>query len=371
VVVVKGDARHPGRIRVDIEVLADADIEVDVAAVPGAGWSPCSAVPAEVAGLQTGDVVQAWRQGSANGDVASPFQLARVEQELAPHGPVILTVARNGARLDLEVTTGRWALSTHPRLETQVGRLPDDTTSPPAPEEDWEALSRSAMDAGRPLDSAWFDIRTAVELARSGMVEDADAILNSGASKIAESRLLPFYWERACDALLVAGQTGIAARAIDRAVGILDDESPESPALAHALLQRCRADFRSCNDRASRALEIYSRINATTIEVAEALTSVGIVAYYRSELDPAEIAYHRALNVTRITMPGSPTELNLLGNLGLVAMRRGDFASAGQLFRKERDKAIQLGGSNTCLGFASSSCFSRRCGKPSAPRIVS
>ncbi len=307
---------------------------------------------ASAAGLRAGDVVRAWRQGSANGDAASPFHLARVEQELAPHGPVTLTVHRNGERLRLDVSTGRWALTTRPRLETRVARQRDDTANPPISEEDWPTLSRSAMDAGRPLDSAWFDIRTAVAMARSGRVEDAEAILNTGASKIVEARLLPFYWDRAGDALLVAGQTGIAARAIDRAIDILDDESPKSPALAHALLQRCRADFRSCNERASTAVEIYGRISATTIEVAEACATVGIVAYYRSELDAAESAYHRALTITRSTMPGSPTELNLLGNLGLVALRRGDFESAGRLFREERDKAIQLGGSNTYLGFA-------------------
>lgn len=313
---------------------------------------------AAIAGLETGDVIQAWRQGSANGDVASPFHLAQVEQELAPHGPVTLSVARDGKRLRLEIETGRWALSTRPRLETRGARSRNDAANQPtevAPEtsdEEWQTLSRSAIEADRPLDSAWFDIRTAVVRSRSGEVEDAGATLDNGASKIADPRLLPTYWERAGDALLAAGQTGIAAQAFDRAITILGDEAPGSPAFAHALLQRCRADYRSCDEHASTALELYNRIDATTIEVAEALAIIGIVAYYHSEMDAAEIAYLRALTIARDTMPGSPTEINLLGNLGLVAMRRGDFESARRLFREERDKAIQLGGSNEYLGFA-------------------
>lgn len=310
------------------------------------------------AGLETGDVVQAWHQGSANGDVASPFHLAQVEQELAPHGPVTLTVVRDEKRLLLEIATGRWAMATQPRFETRGARHRDDTANRPkdvAPttsDEEWQTLSRSAMEADRPLDSAWFDIRTAVARARSGHVEDAETVLNTGASKIAEPQLLPTYWERAGAALLAAGQTGIAAGAFDRTVTILEDETPDSPAFAYALLQRCRADFRSCNERASRALELYGRTGATTIEVAEASGAVGVVAYYRSDLDAAESAYLRALTIARDTMPGSPTELNLLGNLGLVAMRRGDFESAGQLFREERDKAIRLGDDNRYLGYA-------------------
>ena len=41
-----------------------------------------------------GDVILEWHQGSANGDAASPYHLAVVEQELALHGPVVLTVRR-------------------------------------------------------------------------------------------------------------------------------------------------------------------------------------------------------------------------------------------------------------------------------------
>ncbi|MEE4273069.1 MAG: CHAT domain-containing tetratricopeptide repeat protein [Thermoanaerobaculales bacterium] len=310
------------------------------------------------AALIPGDVVLSWRQGRANGDAASPFHLALVEQELAPHGPVSLTVVRDGRRRRVAIATGRWKLTTRPR-SSLAAASPDDTPPGRVIDEEagisaewWTTQSRSALDAHRLVDSAWFDIQTAVALARSGQQDAAATPLDAGASKIAEPRLLAAFWELAGDAMLNAGQTGIAAQAFDRTVALLEAQTPDSPALAHALLQRCRADFRACGDRASRALGIYAGIGASTIESAQAVATVGAVSFFGSDLDQAERAYSRALEITRATMPGSPTELNLLGNLGLVAMRRGDFDGARSYYEQELTGAIELGGNSIQLGHA-------------------
>jgi CHAT domain-containing protein/Tfp pilus assembly protein PilF len=320
-----------------------------------------SCEPAEAAaraGLLPGDIVLSWRQGRANGDAASPFHLALVEQELAPHGPVTLTVVRDRSRQQVAVATGRWKLATRPRglfgAASPDGTLGDRHSGGElhVNSERWAAQSRSALEAQRPLASAWVDIQAGVVLARSGQQDAAASTLENGAAKIGDTRMLAAFWEVAGDAMLNAGQTGLAAEALDRAVALLEVHTHDSPALAHGLLQRCRADYRACGERASRALEIYTEIGPTTIEVAQALGTVGAVWFFGSELDKAEQAYSRALAIARATMPGSPTELNQLGNLGLVAMRRGDFDGARTFYEQELTGAIELGGTNIQLGHA-------------------
>jgi CHAT domain-containing protein/Tfp pilus assembly protein PilF len=313
---------------------------------------------AAVAGLLAGDVILEWHQGSANGDAASPYHLAMVEQELAPHGPVVLTVRRGRVCSQVSIPIGLWKTTLHPALEPEetaallrarelVGSGDADGSL-----ELWSSLANSRDIHDDPLTAAWLRMQTGVALARSGRRDDAIAALENAAELIALHPLLAAHWERAGDALLFAGQTDLAADAFESAITIHEDESPSSPALAHALLQLCRTDYRAHGDRADRALEIYRETREGTIESAVALAVTANVAYLRSELDTAERGFLGALAITHDQAPGSSIEATLLGCLGLVARKRGDFDAARDYLMRDKAAAEKFGVESLEYAFA-------------------
>ncbi len=323
--------------------------QADVSA-PGVAVSSCEPGGAAViAGLLPGDVILEWRQGSANGDAASPYHLAMVEQELAPHGPVVLTVRRGLERSRISVPVGRWKAELHPAStpgETAVhlrARELAKSGDADGAVELWSGFADTPAIYDETLTAAWIRMQTGVALAHSGRGDDAVAALSEAAALIADPHLVAAYWERAGDALLAAGQRALAADAFESAIAILEDESPSCPALAHALLQLCRTDLRACGDTANRALEIYRMARKRTIETAVARSVNATVAYYRSDLDTAESSYLEALEITHDVAPGSATEVNLIGALGLVARKRGDFDAARSFFLSEKEAAEKLG----------------------------
>ena len=304
---------------------------------------------ADVAGVVAGDVVVGWRQGDETGAVESPFHLANVEQVRAPTGPVELTVRRGWKGRRVVLPTGRWRVHLRPvmnadslahHLQAQQSFENDDVDAAVA---DWRNAATAMIDQGRILDAVWFHLQAGVALAISNRAEECLTELSVGAEAIEDRRVRAAYWERAGDALLAAGRRPAAAHSLGSAIGLLEDSAPESPALAFALIQLCRTNLRVCNDKATRAKEIYQDLGEGTLEYAQALTNVGAVDYFRSNLDAAEERYQGALDVVRRVAIGSPFECELLGNLGLVAIRRGDLDTARELFRREMEVAERLG----------------------------
>ncbi len=303
----------------------------------------------DVAGLRPDDVVIGWRQADDAGPVDSPFRLAVIEQDFAPHGPVELTVRRRWKELRVVLPTGRWRVHLRPVLDGEsmvLDRRARDLLESGQVDtavDQWKMLAATMKERGRLLNGAWFHIQAGTALATVGELDDSVSELQAGADEIDDERVRAAYWERTGDALLVSGHGPSAAHAFDNAVEILEDSAPGSPGLAFCMLQFCRTDFRGCGDRAGRVLEIYAAIGHPSIELALAHSLVGTTAFFQSELDRAEDAYTTALAVAENTSIGSPITCDLLGNLGLVAMRRGDLDGARLLFRRDIEIAEQLG----------------------------
>jgi CHAT domain-containing protein/tetratricopeptide (TPR) repeat protein len=304
---------------------------------------------ADAAGLQDGDVVVEWRHGKASGRVESPFHLAIVEQELAPHGPVSLIVLRDRAHRRVVLPTGRWRIRATPVLSDEVpvrhaaAELLADSGDLAEAARLWAALAADVLGRGEPLVAAWLRIRAGVALARADRPEECLAELNAGSEAITDRRLRAAFWERAGDALLAVGRHAIAAEAFQRSIELLEANHQASPALGFALIQLCRTNLRASAPEATRAIRIYRRLGTDSIEYAQALTTAAVTDYYRSDWEAAQQGYESALRVVRGLVTDSPFECELLGNLGLVHMRRGDLDSAEQLFREEIVIAERLG----------------------------
>jgi CHAT domain-containing protein/Tfp pilus assembly protein PilF len=316
---------------------------------------------AAAAGLEPGDIVVEWRQGRANGDIRSVFDLAVVEQELAPHGPVKLIVKRGSNTRRVVIPNGRWRIRSRPTLRPNgladaqhALELETDGDFDGAAEQ-WRVLAEALTDGDEASAASWATLRTAVALAKADRRDDGLTTLQTGVALVTDQRQRAAYWERSGDTLLETGLNALAAEAFRNAIATLEEDFPSSPALAHALLQLCRTDMRACDQEADRALEVYQSIGNETIEFAVALNLQATVDFFRSNLEAAENGYLRAFEITHEVAPGSPTELNLLGNLGLVAMRRGDFDTARSYFKREQTAAERL--SIECIPYAFASNY--------------
>lgn len=71
---------------------------------------------AERAGLRVGDVLVRWERGEASGTLASPFDLAELELEQGPRGPVRLAGRRGAEALLATLFPDEWGLETRPPL---------------------------------------------------------------------------------------------------------------------------------------------------------------------------------------------------------------------------------------------------------------
>src|SRR5262245_17501121 len=77
---------------------------------------------AHQAGLRTGDILLGWERATAppaqaapaQGELGSPLDVAEVEIEQAPLGPVIVSGLRDGAPLTAHLPPGEWRLDTRP-----------------------------------------------------------------------------------------------------------------------------------------------------------------------------------------------------------------------------------------------------------------
>jgi tetratricopeptide (TPR) repeat protein len=74
---------------------------------------------AERAGLRAGDVLVRWERGDASGVLASPFDVAELELEQGPRGPVRLVGRRAGEDLSASLFPDEWGLETRPPLDAE------------------------------------------------------------------------------------------------------------------------------------------------------------------------------------------------------------------------------------------------------------
>ena len=308
------------------------------------------------AGIETGDTIIRWRRGDLGGPIDHPFDLALVEQQEAPAGPVELTVWRDRHEFQTGVQTGVWQVETRPILPREVlsrlRQVEDRLVDGQMDAVQLDALAHQVDEMGRVEPTAWLDLQIAIVLFRCDRPQEAQDRLERAARAILDPLDRAVFWERAGHHLLEASRIPPAAEAFETALDLHRTLGTEGPLVAHLLLQQCRADPRRCGPKAQAALTIYQAICAQSMEASEALNITGTSAFYRSEWDAAEDNYRQGLATVRLLAPDSPTISTLLGNLGLVAIKKGDFHTARSLFRQSFAEAERVGSPPEKIGYA-------------------
>ncbi len=355
---------------------------------------------AEFAGIRAGDVLLAWTRGGdppAGGRFASPFDVAEVEREQAPRGPLTLTGTREGAPFSAMLRTEEWKLQVRPLLAAEEGaayaegaRLLESPL-PGAAERGfalWEGLAAKARSAGDFNLAAWIEIRLADHLQKAGHAKRAEGACSRAVSDAERGRsprvLSQAHFARArgreeadrpeealqdlAEALRVrkeAGEEGLfsaflyqrlgslaldsgdldgAGKALEAAFGLAGKLAPESLLTARILhtlgrLDYARGRFDGAEGFYRRALAIAGRLAPGSSWISLCLNNLGNVAWGRGDLAGAERLYRECLALDEKLSPESLDVSTGLHNLGNIAWARGDLAAAEDYYRR----ALEMG----------------------------
>ncbi len=292
----------------------DAAVVVEHVAADGAGAR---------AGLQAGDRLLSFSRGpappanpdGAQGTLSSCLELALLEVEQAPRGPVELEVWRDRRRRTVRMPPGEWKLSV----------LPAPTGAADRPV--WEALARGRRAAeARDWPAAQSGFEAALAAARPLGAPLLEALV------------------RQEQGLAYGAQPDLAraAQALEEALSRRRQAAPGSlseAASLHALgrLERIRGNLDLAEQHLGGALALWDRQAPVSLERAWTLNNLGTVALFRERLADAQARFEEALALTHRLAPESLYESQPLNNLGALAKRRGEPAEAEAYFRRSAD----------------------------------
>jgi len=245
------------------------------------------------------------RPGDALVSVRSCVDLADLETEQAPRGPVTLRVRRAGKLLNVEMPPGAWGL--------QVESNQTDSCT---------AFARA---------------RREEEARRWGAASAILAGVARRARQQGDARLAALALQKQGATLVSAEDLAGAERALEAALRLRRQTEPGGLAEAavwHALgrLAQRRGEIARSDAAFHQALALRTRLAPESLERSWTLNNLGINAAARGDFTAARRYYEQALALTRRRAPGSLDEAQVLNNLGLLARTEGDAAAARRWF---------------------------------------
>ncbi|HLJ86070.1 MAG TPA: CHAT domain-containing protein [Candidatus Angelobacter sp.] len=258
------------------------------------------------AGLQPGDVVQAWARGADRREIKSAFDLSWVETEQAPRGEVTLRGLRRGAEQVWKLGGGRWQVTARPDLP----------------------------------DSLLVVYRDGQKLMKDGKLSDAAARWREGAAKADELQLKAAgLWlrERAANGLTAVRQWNDADQFYQQAI----QQSADAGSYVEAQLWNewavayaKRADWEDAEKCARVGLTQSQAEGANSLQTAGILNILGSIAFYRRQINQSEEYYNSAFSIIRDNAPQGIGAGVVLDNLGNIASTRGDLNKAEELYQQ-------------------------------------
>jgi len=241
----------------------------------------------EKAGLQAGDVILAWSRAESHGNIESPFDLAEIEIEQNPRGPVLLEGLR-----------GR---------EKQVWRM-----GPSA----WGIVRRPTLSG-----DFLMAYQQSQELAKAGALAEAAERLRTVASRVQKSDpswLGPWFLSRAAEWRGKAQQPKETDEAYGEAVLQASDGQPQVAALllrSWGNILHTRSEWDKAEDCYRKSITESRKLVMTSLLVAGSFNTLGLVAADRGDFAKAEEHYRRALEIGERLAPGSLDVAGSLNNL--------------------------------------------------------
>jgi CHAT domain-containing protein/Tfp pilus assembly protein PilF len=310
---------------------------------------------AEKAGLAAGDLLLTWEgrpDASRRGRLRNAFDVAEVEAEEGPRGPLVIHGRRGAAPLSWTLPPGDWKLKPGVALPPAEADTRDDllrraAKADNAVVDEGLAFAETLRVAGRAADACWVllqlgDARAALpakDAAAIRFYDTARAIAREARSPLLETRA----WEAEAWTAYKKNDYARADVAYREALRGRETLAKGDDTLALALARSrlasvafYRGDLETPEGLWTRALATRERLAPDSLPTATCLNSLGALNSARGRLDVAEAFYRRALAIRERLVPDGLDVGQTLSNLGLVARRRGDFAAAEDFYARAR-----------------------------------
>lgn len=333
---------------------------------------------AHAADLRPGDVVIAWSRAGgppadsgAHGDVLSPLDLWMVEWEQAPRGAVTLALRRGGVATTATIGPGEWRLEARPALRPEaltlyergqpggggdleawrtlagekklpprtrawlLARIAERLEAVASRAEADEAYARARQAADAPLDRLVLALVRGRDLRGRGEHRRALQVIEAALSEspLPSSLAAAAIHLEAGEAAAEIQSSSLVVEHFQHALEVSEREARGSLLHAVTLTRRCGAlygsgDFVGARQMCEAALAIYRGFGSASLDLAENLHSLGMLAHWQGRADEAESLLAEALALRERLDPGSPKLAFTLGAFAKRARERGDLAGA-------------------------------------------
>lgn len=264
---------------------------------------------AERAGVQRGDVLFAWKRGSASGSFDSPFDRTYVFLEQADRGAVTIEATRYDRPVRWIFDSDSWGLSVRPNFKGVL-------------------LST---------------YREAEELATAGKLAEASEHYKKAAS-IASSSVdpRPSLWllAHAASVLADAEQWDLCEALYQEAIDLSADAGPIVRGELFrqlASISERRNNLNSATKYYRQVLQEWHKIGHETIAESNILLALGVVALNQGDFDGAEDYLSRAMAIQKRYAPNSIHAFVTQANLAVLCDHQGRFDKAEEYYLRAVD----------------------------------
>lgn len=291
----------------------------------------------EEVGLQPGDVLLEARAGKTRRPLATPFDVWRVEHDLATLRAVQLTVRREGQTLTLTLPDTEWGLRLRPVLEPAQGAQ-WKTAVEAADDAPAQALAEALAKKGALLDAAWLWTERGVQQIQSHRLEQAEAAFTQAAARADAAHVQDaagIVWSEAGTAMANVNNARSAdyrARALQQLTAPAVRHHQAAVSLAGTLRYLLKLkEARTLMARSGVALEKLAR---GRLVVAQVLVQEGSLNFTEGKLSEADALWGKAATLREARSPRSTLLADLYLNRAMVARQRADLAQAQALMER-------------------------------------
>lgn len=292
---------------------------------------------AERAGVRSGDVLLAWKRGSAAGNFDSPFDRTYVFLEQADRGAVTIEAARHGSQIKWIFGSDSWGLSVRPNFKgvllsiyeeaeelATAGKLAEAS-------EHYKKAATFASSTVDPRPSLWLLAHAGSVLADAEQWDLSEAYYQEAIGFSAEAgpivrgelfRQLASVSERRNN---LNNATKYYRQALVEWEKIGRETIAESNILLPlGIVALNQGDFDGAQDYLSRAMTIQERYSPTSIHALVTQLNLAVLCHHQGRFDRAEEDYLRAVDGEEKHFPGTIHLARTLSDLAVLLNQEGD-----------------------------------------------
>jgi CHAT domain-containing protein/Tfp pilus assembly protein PilF len=307
-----------------------------------------AAATEQKAGILANDVLLRWQQAEASGSIASPFDLATLEAERGPLGPVTLYGTRAGDAMSWHLNATPWRLEFFPRFTGSLLNRHFEAARLASAGHFHSAANLWEKAASRETGAnvAWLMTQAGNAYARTRAWADCDRAF-AAAVKLDASLEITMHVEHRW--AMTFSQRADWMKAIEHYHRAIETaQKANAPLMRSEILRGLGSVY--TEQRQSKqaitwlqeAMAAFDRVPQRGVEVAAILNGLGRAHYYAVDLNAAKKYLEESLELWDSSEPFGSGTAAVLHNLALVAVGQDQFNLAEQYYTRSMEISSKL-----------------------------